>query len=110
MAAFHLAIVPDGSVWVTAPTLSTYEPVYEVAPDGTVTTVEVRFGRPQGTAFDPNGNAFVVEVLAGASGLYRLPRDGPPELVLSGPNLIGVAFDSFGSVVVCSNETAFRLK
>jgi hypothetical protein len=30
--------------------------------------------------------------------------------VLSGPNLIGVAFDSFGSVVVYSNETAFRLK
>jgi sugar lactone lactonase YvrE len=110
VAAFHLAIAPDGFVWVTAPTLSTYDPIYKVAPDGTVTTVEVRFGRPQGIAFDPNGEAFVVEALAGASGLYRLPKHGRPELVLAGPNLIGIAFDSLGSVVVCSNETAFRLK
>ena len=110
VAAFHLAIAPDGAVWVTAPTLSTYDPIYKVAPDGTVSTVDVRFGRPQGIAFDPNGHAFVVDALAGGSGLYRLPGNGPPELVLAGPNLIGIAFDSFGSVVVCSNETAFRLK
>ena len=110
IAAFHLAIAPDGSVWVTAPTLSTYDPIYKVSPDGTVSTVDVRFGRPQGIAFDQNGHAFVVEALAGGSGLYRVPSSGPPELVLAGPNLIGIAFDSFGSVVVCSNETAYRLK
>ena len=110
VAAFHVAIAPDGSVWVTAPTLATYDPIYKVAPDGTVSTVDVRFGRPQGIAFDANGQAFVIEALAGASGLYRLPDAGSPELVLAGPNLIGIAFDSFGSVVVCSNETAFRLK
>jgi len=110
VAAFHLAIAPDGAVWVTAPTLSTYDPIYKVSPEGTVGTVDVRFGRPQGIAFDTNGHAFVVDALAGASGLYRLPPNGSPELVLAGPNLIGIAFDSFGSVVVCSNETAFRLK
>jgi len=110
VAAFHLAIAPDGAVWVTAPTLSTYDPIYKVSPDGIVSTVDVRFGRPQGIAFDPNGHAFVIDALAGGSGLYRLPAKGSPELVLAGPNLIGIAFDSFGSVVVCSNETAFRLK
>ncbi len=110
VAAFHLAIAPDGAVWVTAPTLSTYDPIYKVSPDGTVATVDVRFGRPQGIAFDANGQAFVIEALAGGSGLYRLPPNGRPELVLSGPNLIGIAFDSSGSVVVCSNETAYRLK
>jgi len=109
VAAFHLAIAPDGYIWVTAPTLSTYDPIYKVAPDGNVSTVDVRFGRPQGIAFSPNGDAFVVEALAGASGVYRLPPSGAPELVLAGPNLIGLAFDSFGSMVVCSNETAFRL-
>src|SRR5947207_901513 len=39
VAAFHLALAPDGFVWVTAPTLSTYDPIYKVAPDGTVSTV-----------------------------------------------------------------------
>ena len=110
IAAFHLAIAPDGSVWVTAPTLSTYDPIYKVSPDGTVSTADVRFGRPQGIAFDQTGHAYVVEALAGGSGLYRVPDSGPPELVLAGPNLIGIAFDSFGTVVVCSNETAFKLK
>src|SRR6185436_18726527 len=110
VAAFHLAIAPDGFVWVTAPSLSTYDPVYRVSPSGTVSTVDVRFGRPQGIAFDNHGTPFVVEALAGASGLYRLGSNGSPELVLAGPNLIGVAFDVFGNMVVCSNETAYRLK
>jgi sugar lactone lactonase YvrE len=110
VAAFHVAIAPDGFVWVTAPTLSTYDPIYKVAPDGTVRTVDVRFGRPQGIAFDPGGHPYVVDALAGSSGLYRLPPTGLPELVLAGPNLIGVAFDASGTMVVCSNETAYRLK
>jgi streptogramin lyase len=110
IAAFHLAIAPDGVIWATAPTMSTYDPIYKVAPDGTVTTVDVKFGRPQGIAFSQNGDPFVVDALAGASAIYRITRDGAPELFLAGPGLIGLAFDSFGSMVVCSNETAYRLK
>src|SRR5437763_9763630 len=34
VAAFHLALAPAGFVWVTAPTLSTYEPIYKVSPTG----------------------------------------------------------------------------
>jgi sugar lactone lactonase YvrE len=110
VAAFHLAIGPDRAIYVTAPTLSTYDPIYRVELDGVVTTLDARFGRPQGIAFDAQGTFFVVEALAGASGLYRLPGGGEPELVLAGQNLIGVAFDSFGALIVCSNETAYRLK
>jgi hypothetical protein len=72
--------------------------------------LDARFGRPQGIAFDATGTLFVVEALAGASGLYRLTPGQSPELVLAGQNLVGVAFDSFGGLIVCSNETAFRLK
>jgi hypothetical protein len=110
IAAFHLAIGPGGAVYVTAPTLSTYDSIYRVEPDGSISTLDATFGRPQGIAFDANGALFVVEALAGASGLYRLPSGGQPELVLAGLNLVGVAFDSFGGLIVCSNETAFRLR
>jgi len=110
VAAFHLAIAPDGVIWATAPTLSTYDPIYNVGLDGTVSTLDVRLGRPQGIAFNAAGDPFVVDALAGASGVYRIGRDGAPELVLAGSSLIGVAFDAFGSMVVCSNETAYRLK
>ena len=46
---------------------------------------------------------------AGSSGLYRLDDDGAPELVLSGPGLVGFAFDTRGGLVVCSSDTAYRL-
>jgi len=109
VAAFHLAVGPDAALYVTGPTLSSYDSLYRITPDGEVTTRYDRFGRPQGLAFDRQGRLFVVEALAGSSGLYRIPPSGDPELVLSGPGLVGVAFDAHGSLVVASNETAYRL-
>jgi sugar lactone lactonase YvrE len=109
VAAFHLALAPDRTLLVTGPTLSPCDVVYQVSPDGAVTTRASGFGRPQGLAFDPSGNLFVIEALAGTSGLYRLPVDGDPEMVLSGPGLVGVAFDPLGGLIVCSNDTAYRL-
>ncbi len=109
VAAFHLALGPDGALHVTGPTLSSYDSLYRIDADGTVTTRHAAFGRPQGLAFDTNGTLFVVEALAGSSGLYRVPPAGDPELVLAGPGLVGVAFDRQDVVVVASNETAYRL-
>jgi sugar lactone lactonase YvrE len=109
VAAFHLALAPDGTLFVTGPTLSSYDVVYQIDKAGNVTVRGERFGRPQGLAFDASGALFVVEALAGVSGLYRLPATGEAELVLSGPGLVGVAFDRQGTLVVCSNETAYRL-
>jgi sugar lactone lactonase YvrE len=77
VAAFHLALGPDEAVYVTGPTLSSYDELYRIAPDGTVTTQDGRFGRPQGLAFDANGDLFVVEALAGSSGLYRVAPNAP---------------------------------
>jgi len=109
VAAFHLTMAPDGALCVTGPTLSTYDSLYRIDQGGAVTTRYARFGRPQGLAFDTNGTLFVVEALAGSSGVYRVPPEGDPELVLSGPGLVGVAFDRQGVMVVASNETAYRL-
>ena len=110
VAAFHLAFGPDRALYVTAPTLSSYDCVYRIEETGAVGIHHTGFGRPQGLAFDARGNLFVVEALAGLSGLYRLPAHGDPELVLAGPALVGVAFGPDGSLVVCSNETAYRLR
>jgi len=109
VAAFHLAMGPDRALFVSAPTLSSSDVIYRVDRDGSVTTPFAAFGRPQGLAFDAHGTLFVVEALAGLSGLYRVRGDGARELVLAGPGLVGVAFGPDGSVVVCSNETAYRL-
>jgi sugar lactone lactonase YvrE len=112
VAAYHLAMGPDGFLYVTAPTLTARDHVYRVSLDGSVSVAWSGFGRPQGLAFGPDGALYVVEALSGASGLYRVSLDGsaPPELVLSGAGLVGVAFDPLGGLVVSSNDTAWRLQ
>jgi sugar lactone lactonase YvrE len=112
VAAFHLAMGPDGNLYVTGPTLTARDHVYRVSLDGKVEIAWSVFGRPQGLAFGPDNALFIVEALAGASGLYRveLESTAPPQLVLSGAGLVGVAFDPLGGVVVASNDTAWRLE
>jgi sugar lactone lactonase YvrE len=110
VAAFHLALAGDGVLYVAAPTLSTYDAVYRIDPDGTVTVKSRAFGRPQGLAFDRAGNLYVAEALAGASGIYRLTSEGTPELVIAGSGFVGLAFDRADHLVVCSSDTAFRFK
>ena len=41
--------------------------------------------------------------------MYRFTSDDrPPEIVISGGALVGVAFGPSGEVVVASNETVYR--
>jgi sugar lactone lactonase YvrE len=111
VAAFHLAFGPDGSLYVTAPTLGTHDPVYRISPEGHAAAWSAGFGRPQGLAFDAAGNLFVVDALAGSSGLYRIRPDAPhaPELMLSGGSLIGLAFDPHGGIALAASEVVYRL-
>ena len=109
IAAFHLAMSPSGDIFVSGPTLGTVDHVYRIDPAGTVQTLPIAFGRPQGLAFSPDGVLHIVDALAGSSGLFRL-LDGEtePELVVAAPSLVGVAFGGSGELVVASNETAYR--
>jgi hypothetical protein len=114
VAAFHLAMGPDGHLYVTAPTLTARDQIYRVSLDGKVEVAWTGFGRPQGLAFGQDAALYVVEALAGASGVYRMVpgSDAPPQLVLSGAGLVGLAFDPLegGGVVVASNDRAWRLE
>jgi sugar lactone lactonase YvrE len=107
VAAFHLAMGPDGWLYVTGPTLATYDRVYRVDMSGRVETIDETFGRPQGLAFDRDGTLHVVEALAGVSGVYRLHRGGKT-LVVSGPRLVGLAFGGDGCLVVAASDTVYR--
>jgi sugar lactone lactonase YvrE len=108
VAAFHLAMSPDDELFVSAPTLGSYDYIFRITRDGTVRTVPTPFGRPQGLAFSPDGVLHVVDALAGASGVYRFPDlEGPPELVTSGQAMVGLAFGPAGQFVVASNDTAY---
>ena len=109
VAAFHLAMSAEQELFVTAPTLNAYDYVYRIDREGQVRKLPSPLGRPQGLAFAPDGSLHVIDALAGASGVYRFADlDAPPEMVVSGGALVGIAFGPEGEVVVASNETAYR--
>ena len=112
VAAFHLAFGPDDCLYVAAPTLSTRDAIYRITADRLVDEVYRGFGRPQGLAFDSAGALYVVEALAGHSGLYRLDVSrarSDRALVLAAPSLVGVAFAPGGGLIAAAAETVWWL-
>lgn len=112
VAAFHLAFGRDDCLYVSAPTLSAHDAVYSISPDRMVNTLCAGFGRPQGLALDDGGTLYVVEALAGASGIYRIDvNDESPraQLLAATPVAVGLAFDPAGGMVVASSDTIWRL-
>ncbi len=107
IAAFHLAMSPDGHLYVSAPTLASYDSVRRIDPEGRVEVLNIPFGRPQGLAFDPKGVLHIVEALAGSSGVYAIRPDRDPELVVAGAGLVGLAFKPSGQMVVASGDSVY---
>jgi sugar lactone lactonase YvrE len=110
IAAYHLAMAPDDVLHVAVPTLNSSDAVYRIERDGSVTRWVERFGRPQGLAFDQQGRLHVVDALAGDSGVFRLTPDGDRDLIVSGQDLIGIAFDPTGGFAVGTAEVVYRFE
>jgi hypothetical protein len=110
VAAFHLAFGPDDHLYVAAPTISSSDRLYRISRSGDVERMGPSFGRPQGLAFDAEGRLYVVDALAGNSGLFRIDLSHPMEAepLLLGGGLIGLAFAPGGGLIVASADTVYR--
>jgi sugar lactone lactonase YvrE len=110
VAAYHLAFDRDGVLFVAAPSLASVESIYRVGRDGQVTEFVSGFGRPQGLAFDAEGNLYVTEGLANESGVYRVTTEGEAGKVVAAPPLVGLAFDGKGGVALAGTSAVFFLE
>jgi DNA-binding beta-propeller fold protein YncE len=109
IAAYHLAFHHDGDLYVTGPTTSSYDRVYRITSGGEVSTFFRGLGRPQGLAFDRDGNLFVAASLGGRRGLVRITPQGRAEIVLSGSGLVGLALQPSGRAVLATTGALFTL-
>jgi sugar lactone lactonase YvrE len=109
IAAYHLAFGPDGYLYVTGPTTSSFDSVYRISSAGEVETFYRGLGRPQGLAFDEEGRLYVAASLAGRKGVVRIGQDRQAELFLSGPGIVGLAFTPSRSMVVATTNALYRV-
>jgi sugar lactone lactonase YvrE len=78
--------------------------IYEITPDGRVSTFATGLGGPLGMAFDGAGNLYVA-YFSGApgGGIWKFAPDGTQSTFASGIDPVALAFDSMGNLFVTDN-------
>ena len=110
VSAFHLAFGPDDSLYVTAPTVTSFDCIWRINQDGEEDVFFKGLGRPQGLAFDRDGNLYVAAALRGRRGIVRISADGSDaKVIVAGVNLIGLAFSAAGEMAVVSIDSVYSL-
>lgn len=109
VAAYHLASGTDGSLFVSAPTTSSFDAIRHIDSEGSVTVWRRGFGRPQGIAFDSSNRLHLCASYRGQRGIFRLGDDGGAELVVSGQGIVGLAFEPEGGMVVATGSSLYRV-
>ena len=109
IAAYHLAFGPDGFLYVTGPTTSSYDSVYRISKSGVVEKFFRGLGRPQGMAFDASGNLFVAASHVGRKGIFRISPQAKADLAVSGAGLVGLAFTRGQAAILAGNQAVYHL-
>jgi hypothetical protein len=109
VSAYHLAVGPHGDIFVTGPTQSSFDAVYKIDPHGAVSVFYRGLGRPQGLAFDREGNLYVAASLGGKRGIVKITPDAKASLAVAGPGLVGLSFAPGRSAILASTSAVYHL-
>src|SRR6266404_2545775 len=110
VSAYHLAFGPDDQLYVTGPTVTSFDSIWRIDQDGNAGVFFKGLGRPQGLAFDREGNLYVSASLRGRRGIVRILPDGQQASVfVTGVNLVGLAFSATGDMAIVSIDSVYSL-
>jgi hypothetical protein len=109
ISAYHLCFGPDDYLYVTGPTTSSFDSVHRISKSGEVETFYRGLGRPQGIAFDSEDRLHVAASLRGRRGIIRF-NGTQPEIFVSGPGIVGLAFSPSKDLIAATHNALFRLE
>ncbi|HXM95561.1 MAG TPA: IPT/TIG domain-containing protein [Candidatus Dormibacteraeota bacterium] len=109
LAAYHLAFHPGGDLYITGPTTSSFDRVHRITQGGEVQVFYRGLGRPQGVAFDRDGNLYVAASYGGRRGVIRITPQGHAEVALSGSGIVGLALQPSGRAILATTNALFTL-
>jgi len=107
VAAYHLAVNAAGTLFVTAPSLSSNDAIWAIESNGDTRAWFRGLGRPQGLAISSEGDVYLAACLHGRHGLVRVTPDAEASLVVSASNLVGVAFSPLGATILATNDAVY---
>ncbi len=110
VAAYHLAFGQNGKLYVTAPGLASFDCIYSIDEHGFEEKAFRGFGRPQGIAFDRDGNLYAAASYKGRQGIIKITTDEEKiELFAAGKNVIGLCFTRQGEMIVATGDSIFSI-
>ena len=109
VSAYHLAFSDSGTLLVSGPTTSANESIHAIQPNGEISSYYTGLGRPQGMAFDVDGNLYVAASLHGRRGVVQITPNREASLVVSGSGIVGLAFLPEGDAVVATRDTVYHV-
>ncbi|MDP9037697.1 MAG: gluconolaconase [Acidobacteriota bacterium] len=109
IAAYHLAFDAEGVLYVTGPTTSSNQAIWAIDRGGQTSVFYRGLGRAQGLAFDNDGNLYVAASLEGQRGMVRITPGREASLVVSGNNLVGLAFLEDGCAALATRDALYHV-
>jgi len=110
VAAYHIAFGPDDNLYATSPGFASNDAIYQIDAEGTVRPFFRGLGRPQGLAFDTDGNLYVAACYRSKRGIFRVKPDGSSiRQFVSGMNVVGLCFTRKGDLIVATNDAIYSV-
>ena len=110
VAAYHMAFAGDDRLFMTSPGLASHDAVHVIDKEGYDENFFTGLGRPQGLAFDKEGNLYVVGCYQGHHGIVQISPDAKTAIhFVAGNNVVGLCFTRSGSMIVATRDCVYSI-